>query len=51
MKPAPGDALVWPNFDAAGKRCELSLHRALPLGLLDGRKSVVNVWFEGKNVS
>ena len=29
VKPAAGDALMWPNFDDDGKRWELALHRAL----------------------
>ena len=64
VKPRPGDALVWPNFDRGGVPYADSVHGALPLGTSsmlargattmgggDGAgmgKIVVNLWFEGR---
>ena len=47
LRPAAGDALVWPNFDRDGGYSRAPLHEALALGV-GQRKVVANMWFEGR---
>lgn len=49
LRPAAGDALVWPNFDRNGGYSRAPLHEALALGA-GQRKVVANMWFEGRTV-
>ena len=58
LRPAAGDALLWPNFSRDGTYSTSPVHAALPLVLdssksrssarLFSRKAVINVWFHGK---